>query len=67
MEKKVYHLEYRLGGNGLTIIDNEKEDGIAYWDLLTKESLELAAGMYIYHLKAEATGDEIMGKFAVIK
>ena len=26
MEKKVYHLEYRLGGNGLTIIDNEKED-----------------------------------------
>ncbi|MFK2819456.1 DPP IV N-terminal domain-containing protein [Flavobacteriaceae sp. LMIT009] len=26
MEKKVYHLEYRLGGNGLTIIDNENED-----------------------------------------
>lgn len=26
MEKKVYHLEYRLGGSGLTIIDNEKED-----------------------------------------
>ncbi len=26
MEKKVYHLEYRLGGNGLTIIDNEKEE-----------------------------------------
>ena len=26
MEKKVYHLEYRLGGNGLTIIDNDKED-----------------------------------------
>ncbi|MFY0629286.1 MAG: S9 family peptidase [Flavobacteriaceae bacterium] len=24
MEKKIYHLEYRLGGNGLTIIDNEK-------------------------------------------
>jgi dipeptidyl aminopeptidase/acylaminoacyl peptidase len=26
MEKKVYHLEYRLGGNGLTVIDNSKED-----------------------------------------
>ncbi|MFD2566017.1 S9 family peptidase [Pseudotenacibaculum haliotis] len=26
MEKKVYHLEYRIGGNGLTIIDNEKEE-----------------------------------------
>ena len=26
MEKKVYHFEYRLGGNGLTIVDNKKED-----------------------------------------
>lgn len=26
MEKKVYHLEYRLGGNGLTILDNEKKE-----------------------------------------
>ena len=25
MEKKVYHLEYRLGGNGLTILDNKKK------------------------------------------
>ncbi|MBL4605180.1 MAG: DPP IV N-terminal domain-containing protein, partial [Flavobacteriaceae bacterium] len=25
MEKKTYHLEYRLGGNGLTIIDNDKK------------------------------------------
>lgn len=26
MEKKVYHLEYRLGGNGLTIVDNKKKE-----------------------------------------
>jgi len=26
MEKKVYFLEYKLGGNGLTIIDNSKKD-----------------------------------------
>lgn len=26
MEKKTYHLEYVLGGNGLTIIDTKKED-----------------------------------------
>ncbi|WP_439132052.1 DPP IV N-terminal domain-containing protein [Polaribacter sp.] len=25
MEKKIYHLEYRLGGNGLTILDTEKK------------------------------------------
>ncbi|WP_411766650.1 DPP IV N-terminal domain-containing protein [Winogradskyella sp. A3E31] len=26
MEKKVYYLEYRLGGNGLRVIDNSKDD-----------------------------------------
>jgi dipeptidyl aminopeptidase/acylaminoacyl peptidase len=26
MEKKTYHLEYRLGGNGLTILDTKKEE-----------------------------------------
>ena len=26
MEKKVYHLEYRLGGNGLTILDTDKKE-----------------------------------------
>ena len=36
-------------------------------DRLTKDDLEVAAGMYIYHLRADDTGDEIMGKFAIIK
>jgi dipeptidyl aminopeptidase/acylaminoacyl peptidase len=26
MEKKVYHFEYRLGSNGLTVLDNKKEE-----------------------------------------
>jgi len=26
MEKKVYHFEYKLGGNGLSIVDNEKDE-----------------------------------------
>ncbi|MDZ7316573.1 MAG: hypothetical protein ONB24_10650, partial [candidate division KSB1 bacterium] len=49
------------------VVDNAVDNGIAYWDLLTKDGLEIAAGMYVYHLKAEETGDEIMGKFAIIK
>ena len=28
---------------------------------------DVAAGMYFYHLKVDATGDEKMGKFAIIK
>lgn len=49
------------------VVTNDADNGIAYWDLETKDDLEAAAGMYIYHLKADDTGDEIMGKFAIIK
>ena len=48
-------------------IENDMDDGIAYWDLLTKDGLEVAAGVYIWHIKAEDTNDEKLGKFAVIK
>ena len=48
-------------------VGNSAGDGIAVWDLLSKEGLEVAAGMYFYHLKVDETGDEKMGKFAIIK
>lgn len=47
-------------------VNNSAENGIVHWDLLTKEGLEVAAGMYLYHVKA-STGEEKMGKFAIIK
>jgi len=48
-------------------VENPSEKGIAHWDLLTREGLDIAAGMYIYHVKSKETGDEKIGKFAVIK
>lgn len=48
-------------------VNNSSDNGITHWDMLTKEGLEIAAGMYIYHVRAKATGDEKVGKFAVIK
>ncbi|MBD3223209.1 MAG: hypothetical protein GF313_00655 [Caldithrix sp.] len=48
-------------------VNNSKDKGIAYWDLLSRENLDIAAGIYIYHIKALETGDETMGKFAIIK
>ena len=48
-------------------VNNPSEEGIVHWDLLTKEGLEIAAGVYFYNIKAEVTGDEKMGKFAIIK
>ncbi|MBN2600736.1 MAG: hypothetical protein JXR87_01940 [Candidatus Marinimicrobia bacterium] len=48
-------------------VENDADNGIAHWDLLTCENLEVAAGMYIFHVKSDLTGDEKVGKFAIIK
>ena len=50
-------------------VNNSEDDGVAYWDLLTSESLEVAAGMYIYYVKSLVfnNGPEKIGKFAIIK
>ncbi len=48
-------------------VNNEPENGIVHWDMLTREGLEIAAGMYLYHIESNVTGDSKVGKFAVIK
>jgi hypothetical protein len=48
-------------------VDNVADNGTAYWDLNTHEGLEVAAGVYVYYVKAKKTGDEKVGKFSIIK
>jgi len=48
-------------------VNNPNDRGIVYWDLLTRENLEVAAGVYFYYVKEKTTGREKMGKFAIIK
>ena len=40
--------------------------GIVGWDLRTKDRLDVAPGLYIFHVDAEGVGESV-GKFAVIK
>ncbi len=40
--------------------------GMVPWDLRSKDSLEVAPGLYIFHVEAEDAG-EFVGKFAIIK
>ena len=42
------------------------DDGQEYWDLLTKDNMEVAYGLYIFHVDAPGIGEKI-GKFAIIK
>jgi hypothetical protein len=41
-------------------------DGTAEWDMLTKDNLSIAYGVYVYHVEAPSVGEKV-GKFAVIK
>ena len=48
------------------------DNGIVHWDLLNEEGLEVAAGMYIYHVQPTFSNErlndiEVIGKFAIIK
>jgi len=49
--------------NGL----GDSATGIIHWDLRSHEGLEIAAGVYVFHVKDRETGLEKIGKFAVIK
>jgi len=46
--------------------NNPAEDGAHSWDLLTEDGMEVAYGIYVYHVDAPGIG-EYIGKFAVIK
>jgi hypothetical protein len=41
-------------------------DGTENWDMLSKDKLSIAYGVYVYHVQAPGIGEKI-GKFAVIK
>ena len=48
-------------------VENEPSNGIVHWDMLTREGLEIASGVYIYYVRSKVTGEVKMGKFAVVK
>ena len=55
--------------DGLTSFDGmgDSNTGVLHWDMLSWERLEIAGGMYFYHVKDDVTGEEKTGKFGVIK
>jgi hypothetical protein len=60
---------FNLRGQLVDTIEHETADladGTAIWDLRTKDDLDIAYGVYIYHIDAPGVGSKI-GKFAIIK
>ena len=46
--------------------DGGMDDGTVRWDLRTRENLEVAYGIYLYHVEVEGLGSTT-GKLAIIK
>jgi hypothetical protein len=46
--------------------DAPLDDGTEIWNMLSKDNLEIAYGIYIYHITAEGVGEKT-GKFVVLK
>ena len=46
--------------------DDNAGDGTEVWDMLTRDQMDIAYGVYIYHVDAGEIGS-MVGKFAVIK
>ncbi|MCB0281703.1 MAG: hypothetical protein KDF60_03920 [Calditrichaeota bacterium] len=59
---------YTLAGELVRTLEHDSsiDDGKVYWDLLTKDNLEVAYGLYFFHVDAPGIGKKV-GKFAIIK
>ncbi len=59
---------YTIRGSLVDIIEHNStiNDGIEKWGLVSKDGIDIAYGVYVFHVEAEGIGNKI-GKFAVIK
>lgn len=59
---------FTISGEMVSTIEHDSHilDGSAEWNLLTRDHLSVAYGVYIYHIDAPGVGQKV-GKFAVIK
>jgi hypothetical protein len=59
---------YSISGELISTIEHDSQllDGTAEWNVLTKDALQVAYGVYIYHVEAPGVGEKV-GKFAIIK
>ncbi len=58
---------YNLLGNLVDIIHHDTPSGSEFWDMTTRSGESISSGLYVYRVKNDQTGDETLGKFAVLK
>lgn len=49
-----------------TLHHGGSNDGFVAWDMRTKDNLDIAPGLFIFHVDGNGAGNHV-GKFAIIK
>ena len=59
---------FSVDGTLVDIINHDSDitNGSAEWDLLTRDNMDVAYGLYIYHVDANDLGQKV-GRFILIK
>ncbi|MEW6509846.1 MAG: hypothetical protein AB1428_02685 [Bacteroidota bacterium] len=57
---------YTVAGYLVKTLTKSSTDGALSWDLVTDDGMDIAYGLYVYHVDAPGVGEHV-GKFAVIK
>jgi hypothetical protein len=59
---------YTITGGLVQTLHHEstRDDGQLAWDLVSRDGMNIAFGVYLYHVTAPGVGEH-MGRFAVIK
>jgi hypothetical protein len=59
---------YTMAGELVRVLEHNStaDDGQEFWNLLTKDNVEVAYGLYFFHVDAPGIGEKV-GKFAIIK
>ena len=59
---------FSVDGTLVDVIEHNSDmtNGSAEWDLLTRDEMDVAYGLYIYHVDAPGIGEKV-GRFILIK
>ncbi len=59
---------YAVDGTLVRVLEHDSpmNDGAESWDLMTKENMEVAYGIYLYHVEAPGIGEHV-GRLLIIK
>ena len=59
---------YTIAGEHIRTINHSTTifNGTEPWNLLTKDGMDIAFGIYVYHIEAKGIGEKI-GRIAIIK